>query len=365
MKSRRPRRPLGEEEDEHPDERWMASYMDMVTVLMCMFIVLFAMSTVDAAKFQQLANSLATGFGVARTQTVDTAEGVVVPPELIDEEGQGFTAGDAEEDTEGERKTDLDLAIEEVSDLRKIQEKITKGLQEEGLEKAVRFQLDERGLTVRLIGSETFFEPDSPILTRQTIKILNVVGPVLKPVGYELKVEGHTAQVRHLDPGALDWELSSERAVNVLRHLVEDSGVVSNRISAVGFGESRPLKTSGSDEDLAMNRRVDIVVLSGQPEAIRNLMPEVLKDPAGAAKDAAAERAEAVQKAAEADAAAKAAAEAAEAEGSEGESAERVAGEPGAGGSGGGEVITGGNGTVGPGPSATYAPAPGGKSDDH
>ena len=61
-------------------------------------------------------------------------------------------------------------------------------------------------MTVRLIGSETFFEPDAPVLTRQTIKILNVAGPVLKPVGYELKVEGHTAQVRHLDPGALDWE---------------------------------------------------------------------------------------------------------------------------------------------------------------
>jgi chemotaxis protein MotB len=165
-----------------------------------------------------------------------------------------------------------------------------------------------------------------------------------------------------LDPGALDWELSSERAVNVLRHLVEDSGVVSNRISAVGFGESRPLKTSGSDDDLAMNRRVDIVVLSGQPEAIRNLMPEVLKDPVGAAKDAAAERAEMAKRAAEADAAAKAAAEGAEADGAEGKQAERVAGEPGGGGSGGGKAVTGGNGTVGPAPHATYAPAPGGKS---
>ena len=56
-------RGLEEEHEEHVDERWMASYMDMVTVLMCMFIVLFAMSTVDQAKFVQLKNSLATGFG--------------------------------------------------------------------------------------------------------------------------------------------------------------------------------------------------------------------------------------------------------------------------------------------------------------
>ena len=65
-------------EQHHVDERWMASYMDMVTVLMCMFIVLYAMSSVDANKFEKLRNSLATGFGAVASQTVDTASGTVV-----------------------------------------------------------------------------------------------------------------------------------------------------------------------------------------------------------------------------------------------------------------------------------------------
>ncbi|NKX53631.1 OmpA/MotB family protein [Arthrobacter mobilis] len=268
MSRRGRRRSRGHEEDEHPDERWMASYMDMVTVLMCMFIVLFAMSTVDANKFAKLANSLATGFGTERTQKVDTAEGVVVPPELVNEQGEGFT--------------NLEMALQEVEDLTALQEEIAGKLDREDLADAVRFELDERGLTVRLVGSESFFKPDDAALTPRTRRVLDVVGPVLEPVDYELKVEGHTAQVRDFDPDPLDWELSADRAVNVLRHLVERHGIGVRRISAVGFGESRPLQAAGSAADLAANRRVDIVVLSGQPETVRALIPEVAKDPEAA-----------------------------------------------------------------------------------
>ena len=86
------RRPRKKPEEHHVDERWMASYMDMVTVLMCLFIVLYAMSTVDANKFEKLRNSLATGFGAVASETVDTAEGTVVPPELVDENLEAFAA---------------------------------------------------------------------------------------------------------------------------------------------------------------------------------------------------------------------------------------------------------------------------------
>ena len=66
--------------------------MDMVTVLMCLFIVLYAVSTVDANKFEKLRNSLATGFGTVATQTVDTAEGTVVPPDFVDKNLEAFAA---------------------------------------------------------------------------------------------------------------------------------------------------------------------------------------------------------------------------------------------------------------------------------
>ena len=74
----------------------MASYLDMVTVLMCMFIVMFAMSTVDQDKYEALLASLATGFGSEETEETDASQGVVVPEELLDEEGEGFVELDPE-----------------------------------------------------------------------------------------------------------------------------------------------------------------------------------------------------------------------------------------------------------------------------
>ena len=109
-----------------PDERWMASYMDMVTVLMCLFIVLFAMSTVDQDKFAALKNSLATGFGVEQSNTVDTAEGIVVPPELVGTEGLL-----ASTQIDGQTKEALlALAQNEQAELLKLKDRIQKRLKD-------------------------------------------------------------------------------------------------------------------------------------------------------------------------------------------------------------------------------------------
>ncbi|BBE21624.1 chemotaxis protein MotB [Arthrobacter sp. MN05-02] len=303
--SRRPhRKNRGEDHaDEHPDERWMASYMDMVTVLMCMFIVLYAMSTVDQAKFEQLRVSLATGFGAVETATVDTAEGTVVPAEYANEEGESFTGGAALTDADPEPEmeepgvaaaaaptpspspsaggdtaepvTDRERAVEEVENLRALQERIDAGLKERDLAEAVRYVIDERGLTIRLVSSETFFLPDSAQLTDQTLRILESVGPVLASIPNEVGVEGHTARLPDSVPRPLDWELSTERAVNVVRHLIDTGGVPALRLSAIGYGESRPLAAGTSEAELELNRRVDIVVHSDQPESVRGLIPGI------------------------------------------------------------------------------------------
>ncbi|WP_282568697.1 flagellar motor protein MotB [Arthrobacter sp. Helios] len=259
------RRRRKEEPDEHPDERWMASYMDMVTVLMCMFIVLFAMSTVDQAKFEQLKASLATGFGMEESNTVDTAKGVVVPPSMVDNEEVV--------------DPDADLAMQaalEVKDLTALRDQLQDGLETKGLQDDVRFEIDERGLTIRLVSSEMFFEPDLADLTTQARGVLNVIGPILQPTDYDISVEGHTAQVRQFTDSALDWELSSSRSVHVLRYLMDPGGIDFSRIKAVGYGESRPLTAGATAEERAQNRRVDIVVLSGQSEAVRQLMPAIV-----------------------------------------------------------------------------------------
>jgi len=269
--STRRKNKLGHDEPEHDTtERWMASYLDMVTVLMCLFIVLFAMSTVDAKKFEELKNSLATGFGAAKSQKIDTASGVVVPPADIG-------------DTTDEDSPDLQLARTEVQDLEKLKETIEEHLQRKGLQDAVNFELDERGLTVRLVGSRTFFTPNSSSLSPEALVVLDTISPVLAATRYQLAIEAHADKHGSPAPFATDWELSAARATQVLRRMVESGGVPGERIRATGFGSSRPLSTEESPQAYAMNRRADIVVLSDKPEEVRELIPELLKQATRAA----------------------------------------------------------------------------------
>jgi len=261
------RRKKHEEPEEHEnEERWMASYMDMVTVLMCMFIVLFAMSTVDAKKFEQLKDSLATGFGQVKTQKVDTAKGVVVPPKHVDESG---------------KSTDFALAQQEAQNLKHLKDQIQAALTRDGLQDAVELKIDSRGLTIGLVGNSTFFDSNRAELSARALAVLNDIGPVLAPASYDVSVEGHADLRQPGAPYPTNWELSAGRATSVLRHLVEVNGFPQNRIAAVSFGSARPVDgfTGTTDNDLAQNRRVDVVVLSAQADAIRKLIPQALQSP--------------------------------------------------------------------------------------
>ena len=104
---------------------------------------------------------------------------------------------------------------------------------------------------------------------------MNAIAPVLATSGHDVSVEGHADQRSSTAPFATNWELSSARATQVLRDLVERGGMADEHIQAVGFGSSRPLATGGTDADLASNRRVDIVVLSNQSDDVSALLPSL------------------------------------------------------------------------------------------
>lgn len=263
MSSSRKRRRTVEGEV-HNDERWMASYMDMVTVLLCMFIVLYAMSTVDAAKFEKLRASLATGFGTEAGENVDTAQGVIVPADQVGTEGSLYEHAVYNANT--------DLALEEIEDLTAVREQIETGLEQQGLADSVSFTISERGLTVGLIGAETFFSGNSVVMTPRAIAVLGAVAPVIAGITNEVSVEGHADPVGSSGEFPTDWELSSGRATQVVRYFVEQGGVAQNRAAAIGYGSARPSAPDASP----LNRRVDVVVLSDQPDAVRALIPGLL-----------------------------------------------------------------------------------------
>ena len=281
MSIRAKRRKMVEEEDVHPDERWMASYMDMVTVLMCMFIVLFAMSTVDQNKYEQLANSLATGFGAVNVGKVDTAEGIVVPADLVDSEGATIETTHSTEALDpavvtAQAAANTAAATQEVAKIDQVEAAVSGSLTAAGVSDLVEFHITDRGLTLGLIGSETFFAPDSSQLTAAATAVLDAAAPALVATGQKISVEGHADKHGQSATFATDWELSASRATQVLRRLVEQGGVGGDLISAVAFGSSQPATTGSTLADMAQNRRVDIVLLSNQPDNVRALIPGVV-----------------------------------------------------------------------------------------
>ena len=130
--------------------------------------------------------------------------------------------------------------------------------------------------TIGLIGSEAFFAPNLANLSSQAIQVLDTIAPILAAQPNEVKIEGHADRHGVTINYPTDWELSSGRATAVLRRLVEHGGIAQERISAVGYGSARPVATGSDLAAMAQNRRVDTVMLSTQPEAVRALIPSVL-----------------------------------------------------------------------------------------
>lgn len=266
MSARRKRGHGGGHEEGHADERWIVSYADMLTVLMCLFLVLFAMSSIDANKYAQLRDSLATGFGTTPSTNVDSAIGVIVEPQYVGKQGVGFTSAVTDQ-------TSLQQAKKEVATFEAIVAKVNAGLKSQGLQDQVSFQIDQRGLSIKLIGGQAFFAPDRSELLPAALATVETIGPTLLGLPNEISIEGHAAS----DPAApTDWDLAASRSTAVLRHLVESDGVDATKISAVSFGSARPVPG-----DYAVQRRVDIVVLSDLPEAAKAPIPKVVASPSG------------------------------------------------------------------------------------
>lgn len=253
----------GDEPEHHNDERWMASYMDMVTVLMITFMVLFAMSSVNSHKFAELRNSLQTGFGVVKSQKIDTAQGVIVPPKDVTKK-------------KAPTPSPIELARVEVTNLQKLEAEINSGLTSQGLQNSVSYSIDQRGLTIGLVGNQTFFESNLATLTPVATKIIDIIGPILDSSTYNMSIEGHADTRPPGPPFTSNWELAADRSIAVLSLLTTDSGLAQTRVDAVSYGSSLSTAASNNPVGLGQDRRVDIVVLSAQSASVRALMTQVV-----------------------------------------------------------------------------------------
>jgi chemotaxis protein MotB len=279
MARRRSRK--GEAEEHVNHERWLVSYSDMLTVLLGLFIVLYAMSQVDQAKYEALRASLSAGFGnesilVGETGVLDETDDVSAgevegisdvfsPVEPIDD----LVVPDPQEALRAAAEAEVDR-------LEGVRQAIAERLAAAGLGSSVQMRITERGLVIGLVADDVFFAPASADLTATAQTVLDTIAPVLVAIQDDVAIEGHANVLPVSGRYATNWELSADRATQVLRRFVELGGLPAGRVLAVGFGDARPIASGSDPASLAQNRRVDVVVLSSAPEPVRALVPSVL-----------------------------------------------------------------------------------------
>ncbi len=253
-------------------ERWLLSYADMITLLMALFIVLFAISQVDQQKLLALSSGLQQYFGapavVNHTQGVldgtstDSAVQAIAPvaPQLVsDVQSQPGTAADTV--CENAESTGDTASRDQLAGVR---DALLKALKAQGLEDAVHFELRDDGLVVDIVSDRVLFEPGQAVLRTEGRTVLSAVAPTLRSLRNELTVEGHTDNVPVGGRFASNWELSTARSTSVLQYLLS-RGVSGHRLSAAGYADQRPLASNATAAGRARNRRVAVVVHANAP----------------------------------------------------------------------------------------------------
>jgi chemotaxis protein MotB len=277
------------EEEEHENhERWLVSYADMVTLLMCLFIVLFAMSQVDKAKFAALASGLSESFGAPITvlpssspesSVLDGLPGAVdiasaIPPDETVQQAQVDAAAAAAAAERAKRiAAEAATAYDELAAAR---DEIDAALTQAGYAGAAQYQIDERGLVVHIVADAVLFDAEEAVLRPEGKVLLDAVAPTLTGLPNVLRVEGHANHLP-VTPGGKwpsNWELSAYRATTVLTYLAKD-GVAEPRMYAAGYGSTQPLVPESDPNALTVNRRVDIVVLSTASAEANALLPGI------------------------------------------------------------------------------------------
>ncbi|WP_336922286.1 flagellar motor protein MotB [Aquipuribacter sp. SD81] len=277
------------EEEEHENhERWLISYADMITLLMVLFVVMFAISNVDQKKFAALSEGLASGFGapryiaVAGGDAVIDGKGPLVDPMKLDVVSLVVAGGEtALEQADPADAEDAQRAVAEaqaeLASLEEVAAQAREALAAEDLEGSADFRITEDGLVVVLFADDVFFASGSAELQPTGAVVVDAIAPALARSARQVDAEGHANHlpVRGSSTYPTNWELSAARAATVVRRLIEVDGMDGARLTAAGFSDTRPLVPVTDPDAVRVNRRVDLLVRSTARAEARALLPQL------------------------------------------------------------------------------------------
>jgi chemotaxis protein MotB len=262
------------EEAEGGMERWLLTYADMITLLLALFVVLFALSTISTKKFTALATALRNTFS-GHTTVVKNDTGLLEHNSLVDHSGQvpGIHPEQAGQNTAASSGVTTTTSAtgqppQGSQSLSTINAQLNQALSAAGLGGDVSITQTSptpttSELVVQILSDQVFYANDSASLGATGDKVVDTIASVLQTDTNNAAIQGYTDNAPiYGGPYATNWELSAERAVHVVERLTTVDNINPDRLEAVGFGQTRPAVPNTSPANMAENRRVDVVILA-------------------------------------------------------------------------------------------------------
>jgi len=240
---------------------WMTTFADLMSLLLTLFVLMLTFAKMDVEKYQQLAGSMKNAFGV---QYIKKLAG------MIDEEGGPAGVSIKRKvpkavvelqigDTMGED----DVADEEPEDT--LAENVSQAIAEQITKSSANVEEREGEVVVRFPGKFAF-PSGGESLTSEFLIALNNLAAVIEKTDGDIIIAGHTDdRPIHTERFRSNWDLSAARANSVVHYLLEFTNVPGSRLAAMGYADSRPLVANDTNENRAINRRVEVIIRKAAP----------------------------------------------------------------------------------------------------
>jgi len=237
--SKKNRRSGSKKPDDSSGGGWEIVYSGFVLILLCFFIMLSSFSTMEEAKVMQFVKSFISAVSI-------------MPGGVKFESGTAVVSDSANIVDNKEQLAKIWADLEDLADNFNLEDEISLALTREGL--------------VMRLSEHTLFELGVATISEEALPLLAKIGAIISKTAHFIRIEGHTDNLPiHTKMFPSNWELSTARAVNVLRYLIQNHNIDSQRMAAEGFSEYQPLVANDSKENRAKNRRVEIIFIRQEP----------------------------------------------------------------------------------------------------
>lgn len=253
-----------EEHEEHADESWLLPYSDLMTLLVALFLVMYAMSATDAKKFENMAQAFSSvlngGNGI-----LDQQSGTPTKSQL--DQGKNDKLDSVVAPNTGQSEI-ARLRKQEQEDLEKLKKQFDQYIEKNGLTDLLSTKLNQSQLMITISDNALFASGRAEVKddSRQLAK--SISNMLQQFPDYDVLVQGHTDNIPISNNSySSNWDLSVDRALHFMKILLQNPNLNPVKFSPIGYGEYHPIAENTTAAGRAMNRRVEVSILRKYQEA--------------------------------------------------------------------------------------------------